>query len=48
MFFQDDGWDEIKFVCNYESAGNVVGGTMYDQGYACEECDNCWLDALCY
>lgn len=50
------GYDKMVTVCNYDyynpqNKGNLPGGSMYHEGYPCDECADlgkfCWQDALC-
>jgi len=38
VYYLEDNWYKTLIVCNYAVAGNLQGGTMYQQGTACSGC----------
>jgi len=33
-----DGWYNKYYVCNYGPGGNIIGGSMYEEGDPCTKC----------
>ena len=42
-----NGWHNKYYVCNYGPAGNIIGGSMYQEGSACSKCPRACDNGLC-
>ena len=50
MVYFKEGWSyKTLLICNYATAGNWIGKTMYEIGEACSRCPSGYLclDGLC-